>query len=582
MINKIYKMIAVFNSRQKRQLVGLTFIILIQAMLELVGVSIILPFIDCIMQPETLLANPYISMVLKAFHLSQNSLIIYICVAIICIYIIKNLFLIFLTNIQYKFSYYGKRDLSNRFMKCYLYQDYNFHLVHNSAELMRDISSDTNMFYTTVLNFVQLISEMVICVVLVGYLLLQDTLITIGVAVSLSLMLLFFMGNYKKVLVSLGNQRRYYTYKMTQSMQQGFGGIKEIKISNKEDFFLQEFSDANKKNAEAERRNVFLNAVPKPVMESLCITGLMLVIAVKIALGVDSSAFIKTLAVFAVAAFRLLPSVNKISGYIGNILHNGVVIEEVHTKEKQIRQMEQEISQSVYEVPIEFREKISVENLIFKYPEAENNVLENVSLDIYKNQSVAFIGPTGAGKTTLVDLILGLLEPTEGRVLVDTHDISESLYHWRELVGYIPQNIYMLDDTIRNNVLFGTEASAKDEDAVWEALREAQLDEFVRTLPEGLDTMIGEAGVRLSGGQRQRIGIARALFRKPQVLVLDEATSALDNNTETAVMEAVEHLQGKLTIIIIAHRLTTIRNCDVIYEVCDKNVVRKEKEEVLA
>jgi ABC-type multidrug transport system fused ATPase/permease subunit len=447
---------------------------------------------------------------------------------------------------------------------------------------MRDISNDTNMFYTTVLNFVQLLSEIIICVALVSYLLLQDTLITIGVAVSLAFMLIFFMGNYKKVLVSLGNQRRYYTYKMTQSMQQGFGGIKEIKISHKEDFFLQEFSDANKNNAEAERRNVFLNAVPKPLMESLCITGLMLVIAVKIALGVDSSAFIKTLAVFAVAAFRLLPSVNKISGYIGNILHNGVVIEEVYTKEKQIRQMEQEISQSVYETPIEFREKISVENLIFKYPETENNVLENVSLDIYKNQSVAFIGPTGAGKTTLVDLILGLLEPTEGRVLVDAHDVSESLYYWRELVGYIPQNIYMMDDTIRNNVLFGTVASEKDEETIWEALREAQLDEFVRTLPAGLDTMIGEAGVRLSGGQRQRIGIARALFRKPQVLVLDEATSALDNNTETAVMEAVEHLQGKLTIIIIAHRLTTIRNCDVVYEVCNKNVVRKEKEEVLA
>ena len=237
--------------------------------------------------------------------------------------------------------------------------------------------------------------------------------------------------------------------------------------------------------------------------------------------------------------------------------------------------MEIEVSEKKDYKPVKLEKEISVEDLTFHYPDTEEAVLSHINVTIPRNASVAFIGPSGAGKTTMVDLILGVLKPQGGCVAVDGMDISESYRGWHDKIGYIPQTIYMLDDTIRNNIAFG-QAGAIDDEEIWAALKQAQLDEFVASLDEGLDTMIGEAGVRLSGGQRQRIGIARALYRKPEVLVLDEATSALDTETEAAVMEAIDSLQGKMTMLIIAHRLTTIKNCDIVYQVENGSVTKKE------
>ena len=544
MKKKVTHMLYVFDGKQRIALVGLTIIMVVNAVLELLGVSAILPFINAILQPEILWENQFIKPVIKLVSITNNSqLIITIGIIIIFVYFIKNIMLIYMTNLQYKFSYYGIRDLGNQFMRYYLSKEYPFFFGHNTAELMRDISSDVDMFYATVLAFLQFISEIIVCLALVMLLFMTDFFITIGASVALGLMALFFMGHYKNILIDLGNQRRLYSYKKTKSMQEGFGGIKEIKVANRERHFAERFEDANNKNAEANRKNVFLNAIPKPVMEVLCIGGLMTVICIKIYSGVDSKEFISVLGVFAVAAFRLLPSVNKLSGYIGNIMHNGVVIDEIYGKVTEM-QKQKKLEEDGYP-KVCFENKISIENVSFRYPETEHNVLENVKFDILKNQSVAFIGPSGAGKTTMADIILGLLKPTEGEIQVDGNDIFGNINGWREILAYIPQNIYMLDDTIRNNISFGMEKHLWNDERVWEA-----------------------------------IGIARALFRRPKVLILDEATSALDNDTETAVMESIEKLQGKLTMIIIAHRLTTIKNCDIIYEIKDKNAKLKNKEEL--
>ena len=269
----------------------------------------------------------------------------------------------------------------------------------------------------------------------------------------------------------------------------------------------------------------------------------------------------------------MLPSVNKISSYFAAIVHNGVVIDkvrdeyrEIHEHEKNIRLVEMENTGKAEQKIITLNSEIKVENLEFSYPDTESPVLSNVSIQIPKNYSAAVIGPSGAGKTTFVDLILGILTPQKGDITVDGIDIHEGMRSWHDKIGYIPQTIYMLDDTIRNNIAFG-DSEEIDDERIWEALRKAQLEEFIKEMEEGLDTVIGEAGVRLSGGQRQRIGIARALYRQPEVLVLDEATSALDNETEAAVMEAIDSLQGKMTMLIIAHRLSTIQNCDIVYKV---------------
>ena len=325
------------------------------------------------------------------------------------------------------------------------------------------------------------------------------------------------------------------------------------------------------------KQNSFLSSVPKPVMEALCIVGLMAAIIVRISTtATDPGEFVGTLAVFAAAAFYLLPSANKMSEYLASIIHNGVVIRKIGEQYAAIRDMELADIESGDYREVSLEREIAVEHLTFSYPDTEEPVLSDINVTIPKNASAAFIGPSGAGKTTMVDLILGVLKPQEGRIAVDGTDIAESYRGWHDKIGYIPQTIYMLDDTIRNNIAFG-QAEGIDDAAVWDALRQAQLDDFVKSLDEGLDTMIGEAGVRLSGGQRQRIGIARALYRKPEVLVLDEATSALDTETEEAVMEAIDSLQGRMTMLIIAHRLSTIKNCDIVYQV-ENGAVRRKQE----
>lgn len=571
-MRKAKKILSVFTTKQKWALFGMGVIILIDAFVELLGVSIIIPFINMITDPEMLMQNRFVQILIYVTGFQGTQIIVFICISIIVIYILKNLFLIFVYNLQFRFVYHGQRNLRNRFMKYYLNQTYSFHLQHNTAELIRNIMDDTNMFYETVLAYLQLITELVVCVTLVVYLILTDFWITLGIAVSLMLMLLFLMGSYKKTLARLGNERRIYSAKMTQSMQEGFGGIKEIKVAGSEEYFQNMYANANNAFTTAYRKNYFLNAIPKPIMEMLCIAGLMSVIAIKILAGTDSKQFVGTLAVFAVATFRLLPSVNKISTHVGTIMHIGVAVDSVCAGLNASEEQETQLAQRDAERTVSFEDGIHVRDLSFAYDKEKGNVLEDITLDIRKNSSVAFIGPSGAGKTTLVDLILGLYIPNKGDILVDQTSIRGVEEAWRKKVGYIPQTIYLLDDSIRNNVAFGKKV---DDKAIWDALEQAQLKEFVESLPEGLDTFVGEGGARLSGGQRQRIGIARALYHKPELLVLDEATSALDGETEAAVMEAIESLRGKLTMIIIAHRLSTIEKCDEVFEVKANKVNKK-------
>ena len=547
LVKSVFK---VFDGKQKRKLFGMAFLILINSGVSLLGVSVLLPFIQAVTAPEELLANRYVAAFYEWMGMENpNELITAIAIGIVIVYLAKNAFIIFMNNMQYRFSYYGKREMQDRLMKYYISKDYTFFLNHNSAELMRDINNDPEMFYAAVLNMLQLAAELCTSTILIIFLVVTDPIITLGVALAMMLMVLLFMKKLKRTLARFGDERRKYNANIIQCMQQAFGGIKEIKIANRESYFEEEFRKQNGLYTYVIKQNAFLSSIPKPVMEALCIAGLMITIAVRINMTEsDPTHFVGVLAVFAAAAFYLLPSANKMSEYLASIIHNGVVIHKIGEEYTKIRDLEIDLSEER------------------DYPEMEEPVLSHVNVTIPKNSSVAFIGPSGAGKTTMVDLILGVLKPQEGQITLDGVDISTSYRGWHDKIGYIPQTIYMLDDTIRNNIAFGKKEGINDED-VWAALRQAQLDEFVESLEEGLDTVIGEAGVRLSGGQRQRIGIARALYRKPEVLVLDEATSALDTETEAAVMQAIDSLQGKMTMLIIAHRLSTIKNCNIVYKV---------------
>lgn len=462
-------------------------------------------------------------------------------------------------------------------------QDYLFHVSKNVAEFQRNITNDVNGFFTVVLNALQFLAEFSVSTVLVVYLFVQDWVSTLAVASLLFLFIVIFTIFFRKVLVKIGEESRQANVLVTKWLFQAFSGIKEIKVSNKESFFASNYDKHFKDCVRIQRQQSILTYLPRPVMETVCICSLMIAMIIKIVVvKSDITSFVTTLSVFAVAAFRMLPSFNKITGYISGMMFNKPAIDSVYSDLKEIEQlMEQRMADQEDTLKVSFNDVIRLDHVSFHYPKSDKWILKNASLAIKKNTSVAFIGESGAGKTTAADLILGILKPQEGTLTIDGVDINRCMASWHEDVGYIPQSIYLMDDSIRANIAFGIQEAEIDNAAIEKALREAQLDQFVHSLPDGLDAMIGDRGVKLSGGQRQRIGIARALYRNPNVLILDEATSALDNETEKEVMEAIDGLHGTRTLIVIAHRLSTISKCDKIYEVGKGGFVERMKEEVL-
>ena len=468
-------------------------------------------------------------------------------------------------------------------MNSYMHQNYLFHVSRNVAELQRNVTEDVNGFYTVVLNVLQLVAEVSVCVVLVIYLMSTDIMTTIVIAALIFIFAVFFGIIFKKVLVKKGQENRQVNIQLTKWVLQSFSGIKEIKVMNKEKFFLDNYDKTYKRFTVLQRQQTMLSFISRPTMETMCICGLLITVVVKmIWFQEDIANFIPALSVFAIAAFRMLPSFNRISGYLSAIMFNKPAVDVLYGDLKEIDELKTASEEKAkYEVTIQkLSNGIDVKNISFQYPNADKQVIRNLSMHIEPNTSVAFIGASGSGKSTLADIILGVLEPQTGTIEVEGIDIKKNLNGWHQCLGYIPQTIYLMDDTIRANIAFGLEKKQIDESSLWDAVKEAQLESFVKSLPQGLDTVIGDRGVKLSGGQRQRIGIARALYSKPVVLILDEATSALDNETEREVMEAIDGLRGTRTLIIIAHRLTTIKNCDVIYEVKDGGIEERMKSDI--
>ncbi len=577
-MKSIKKMFSMFNAKQKFKLFGMSLIILGGAAMELVALYAFNNFIEAIMMPDSYMDNAFIAMFCNILGIEGYRNAVILCSAfIIAAYLIKTFYIIMQNNIIYKFIYFGHKELSCKVMNSYLEQDYFFHVKNNSADLIRNVYNDTNMFYVAVLNVIQLMSELCTITAIGVYLFVKDGMLTLGIGVIVGSFTFFFMRFYKNRLKHMGEEYRRLYAGIVKCMQQSFGGIKEIKIANREKFFGDEFDSINYDLAKNQKDNALLNSIPKPVMEAACIGSLMIIVIIKAAAGDISAAFATTLGVFAMGAMRLLPSVNKISSYISTLLYSRAFVESVFTERQRMLAIAKRKSEENTISEITFDKNISVEELSFSYDEGEENVIDDVSFEIWKNTSVAFIGPSGAGKTTMVDIMLGVLKPQKGAVKVDGSNIADCMDAWHKKVGYIPQNIYLMDESLRKNIAFGVPEDEIDDEKVWKVLREAQLESVVKEMDEKLDTVIGEMGVRLSGGQRQRIGIARALYRDPEILVLDEATSALDTETEKAVMEAIDSLHGRMTLIIIAHRLSTIKNCDVVYEVKEGKVTRSNE-----
>ena len=578
----MYKKLSyIFSKRDKYKIALLLCIMVAGSFLELLGVAVFQPFVNIIMMPDSIQENPYLARIYQMFGCSTTeSFLTVVALGIIVIYVVKNVYLWVEQNLIMKFTYGMQQKLSTRLLTTYLSEPYTFHLNKNIAELQRSMQEDTGLFTQVLMHTLQLVAEVVVCIVLGVYLFTVSNSITVVIVGLLILCVVLFTKITKRFTEQLGKEAQVYKGKLYQWVNQSLGGVKEVKVLNREEFFVSSYKKYYGLYIKGVRINRLLSITPKYMVEAVCMTGLLIAIIIKLNFGHgELENFIPRLATFAVAAFRLLPSVGRINEHVNNILYAVPSVDLIYGDLKGIEDYQESKGEEEGK-EWSFEHGITAKHITYAYPNTDTNVLEDANCVIPKGKTVAFIGSSGAGKTTMADIILGLLAPQRGKILVDDIDVFKNLTMWHHQIGYIPQVIYLSDDTIRNNIAFGIHEDQIDEEAVRTALKKAQLAEFVDTLPDGLDTIVGDRGVRLSGGQRQRIGIARALYHDPEILVLDEATSALDNETETAVMEAIESLQGSKTMIIIAHRLTTIQNADIIYEVGDGKVTERSKEYV--
>ncbi len=556
------------------------------SLLECLGVGIFMPFVNVLMDTSAIHDTWYLEAFYRTFHFKDaESFLTALTVVIIAVFVIKNVYLIGEKYAIYLFSYHTQMKISTRLLEAYMSKPYTFHLNKNVSVLQRSMQEDTNLFASAIIHFMELFIEITVCISLgisLYYISQSMTVIVLGL---LAVCMGGFIAISKKFARGFGRECQTYKAKIYQWMNQALGGVKEVKVLGREAYFVDSYQTYYKKYAKGLRISRLLAAIPKYIVEMVSMAGLLIAIIIKIKYGrTDIVTFIPQLSAFAVAAFRLMPSVGRINEHVTNILYASPSVELVYHDLKDVESLEEEGKkqpEQVLDSEWEFRRELYIKKVCYRYPGMEENVIDHAEFVIKKGQIVALIGESGAGKTTLADILLGLLPPQYGKIRADEMDIFKNIDKWHKAIGYIPQTIYLSDDTIRNNVAFGIYEEQIDDEAVTEALKKAQLYEFVDGLSDGVETLVGDRGVRLSGGQRQRIGIARALYHDPEILVLDEATSALDNETETAVMEAIESLRGEKTMIIIAHRLTTIRNADVIYEVVDGKVRERAKEQIL-
>ncbi len=562
----------IFNTKQKIQSVLLCIGLFLGALMELAGVSLIAELVKLIGNPQTIHESKWMQWLYDRAGAASDSdfFLVLVCV-LIGVYLFKNLYLTFIGYIKYTFIYNNQLRLSGRLIDCYLKKPYTYHLDKNSAEMIRSIMLDSERFFQMLLTVFSVFSEIMVSLLLCVYLVVVDWMITVSVIVILgvvsALYLLIFHGRSRKN----GEISQFNDGKMHQAINQALGAVKDIKILHREKFFVNAFTRRGARKYTAVRNNEVLGMIPAYLIETVCVGAILLVLVFKLYNGEDLNDMIPQLAAFAMAAFKLLPSAGKVDNYLNQIVFLKPSADLIYRDIKDTEDM-LGVTVSDDDNGTISADSIKIDHVSYRYPNTTKDVLCDVNFEIPAGASVGFIGPSGAGKSTIADIILGILTPTEGKVLYGDMNVHEHPLKWSGKLAYIPQAIFLADESIRDNVAFGIEEENIEEDKVWKALAEAQLDEFVKSLPDGLDTMVGERGVRLSGGQRQRIGIARALYGDPEILVLDEATSALDSETETAVMEAIDRLQGRKTLLIIAHRLTTIKNCGIVFKVGDGKI----------
>ena len=580
-ITLLGKVRAIFDRKQKWQLVGLGIMIFIGGLLETLGVSAMIPVVQALLAPDELMGYidriPVVKNLCDALSITTvKQVTMALLYGMMAIYVIKNLYILLLTYMQNTFITKNRNRMISRVMAEFLNRPYEKYLGADIPTVFRITDSDIPQTFSLILAMLQLASEVVVSCLIFIVLLLNDPGMTLFIIAVFGLLTLFIVKVFKPRLNRIGARNQAIQSRIAKWRIQATYGLKDVKVLNREEFYVRNYYETGKVGAEVARNYAVLNNMPRLLIETVFIVSVLGFLVVYINGGGDITAMVTTISAFAIAAVRVLPSVNRINTYITEIAYTQPSLDFVYDNLQEGMKTDAMLAERRAYSQVEklkLDHQIELDHISFHYPDSDKNIFEDAHMIVPKGKSVGIIGTSGAGKSTIVDILLGLLHAQTGTITCDGVDIFKNYESWLAQIGYIPQSIYLIDESIRDNIAFGIDADKIDEKRIWEVLEEAQLKEFVEELPEGLDTTIGDRGVRLSGGQRQRIGIARALYNDPEILVFDEATSALDNDTEAAVMEAVNSFHGRKTMIIIAHRLNTIEKCDMIYKVENMKLV---------
>ena len=543
----------ILTRSERRWMKGLLVLTLVGVILDTLSITLIIPAVALLTDPGFKERYTFLQPVFDALgDPSPAKLVVVGMFFLVGVYIVKNTFLGLTKYFQMRFQAQVEIRLSNQLFEIYLHQPYSFYLVRNSSELLRNLMDARAVTEYAITPVLLVLTELSILIGLATLLLIVQPLGSLAVVSTMGLAGYLFHRFSRTTAEKWGRERQYHDGERLKEAQHGFGGIKDVKILGTESHFASRYREHSKTKVVVDQKFNFLQQLPILWLEVLVIFGLALLVSILVAQNKSAEDILPILAVFAAAAFRVLPSAQRTLNSLQGLRYGQSIL----------RVVSDDLSLPVDSSKIRVVPKIDIEDVSFRYQGLPKLTIRNVSLSIAVGQSIGFVGPSGAGKSTLIDLILGLLEPTTGKILVDGRDIAGDVRLWQHNIGYVPQSIFLTDDTLRANIAFGLNKNDIESDSISRALHAAQLSEFVESLPSGLDTIVGERGIRLSGGQRQRIGIARALYHNPPVLVLDEATSSLDLETESGVMDAVEQLHGEKTILIVAHRLSTVRRCD--------------------
>ena len=584
MLKILKKINILMDKKQKGAMARLLVMMIISAGLETGAVMMVMAVVQLIVDPVTLEQGDTYQKISDILHLENTVQFSVLAILfLIGLYIAKNSFQFFLQRNLYRFVYTNQFKTASNLMKNFVSRDYEYYLNAETSVIQRSITADVSNMYALIMSVLQIASETIVALFLVIALAIEDPVMTVVIAVLLLVTLIVIKNIIKPIMNRTGKDNQDYGASMFAWISQTVQGIKEIKVAGREQYFIGEYCKVGEGYVKAMERFSLFNNTPKLLIETVCIAGLLGYIMVLVLMGADVSGMVSLFAAFGIAAMRLLPAASRINNQMTSMAFNEPFF--FNVSDNLVEETDEEHTDLSYAVvakeKLPVTREVKLSGITYHYPNSDQLIFDHATVSFPIGKSIGIVGTSGAGKTTIIDILLGLLKLQDGKVLADDVDIQKHYREWLANVGYIPQMIFLLDADIRKNVAFGVPEEEIDDKKLWYALKEAQLDEFVKTLPEGINTGIGERGIRLSGGQRQRIGIARALYNDPEVLILDEATSALDNESEFAVAESLARLSEGRTTLTIAHRLSSIRNSDRILVLTEKGIAEEGNHENL-